>query len=514
MRCIERRGPARRGRKQRASRTMREGNSKCSCRAVGRSLRAFEGGEGLTSVDRMQLNMHERPAGGRLKARECPQVAPLLKFIGGEGSAGGRHILKCRAHLDLASKAKPRGAARLELFVELVPPPQILPGMRRDIATVSPDRGRPDLDASGSVERRAIVVSGIVHDEPVRGGVSGVERIDGTPMLVVYWGRWADLRVAASGRSRRRAWHEWKAASPPTRCRSESTWAISGRALASVSRKVEPRQFPMLEAARHHQLLNASAEARSSAQRCGVSRATAFISYTVAPIESVHLLNTRKRGAVESRQHEHRHLPRPLPDFGESLPGRGSEARQRLLRVETACHHPDYEKIRGDFTRPATAIVFGERGSGKTAIRLQIEDELADHNTSHPDERCLPIIYDELNPVLDRFARHVGVGGGHPDEALKHLKLVDHIDAMMSAIVPNWSIRLWAMRGGPTRGLRLGEHVRRSFRELDLNARQDFMALQMCYDRPAAAASRTVLEGARSVFIRSAVSACSSGWRV
>ena len=118
-------------------------------------------------------------------------------------------------------------------------------------------------------------------------------------------------------------------------------------------------------------------------------------------------------------------------------PFRAEEARHDSVfsRVETACHHPDYEKIRGDFTQPATAIVFGERGSGKTAIRLQIEDELAAHNATHPEQRCLPIIYDELNPVLDRFARQRG------GKALRWMRssrfeLVDHIDAMMSSIVP------------------------------------------------------------------------------
>src|SRR6185503_2236870 len=91
-------------------------------------------------------------------------------------------------------------------------------------------------------------------------------------------------------------------------------------------------------------------------------------------------------------------------------PFRAEEARHDSVfsRVETACHHPDYEKIRGDFANPASSIVFGERGSGKTAIRLQIEDELANHNREHADERCLAVLYDELNPVLDRFARSAG----------------------------------------------------------------------------------------------------------
>ena len=172
-------------------------------------------------------------------------------------------------------------------------------------------------------------------------------------------------------------------------------------------------------------------------------------------------------------------------------PFRAEEARHDSVfsRVETACHHPDYEKIRGDFANPASSIVFGERGSGKTAIRLQIEDELANHNREHADERCLAVLYDELNPVLDRFARSAGGKGGGA-EAIKQFKLVDHVDAMMAAIVP----KLVDQAVGDSRpevSAVMGEHGLRSFRHLDKQGRQDFITLQMCYDRPAAAASRT-----------------------
>lgn len=171
-------------------------------------------------------------------------------------------------------------------------------------------------------------------------------------------------------------------------------------------------------------------------------------------------------------------------------PFRAEEARHDSVfaRVETACHHPDYEKIRGDFAQPASSIVFGERGSGKTAIRLQIEDELAIHNRENADARCLPVIYDELNPVLDRFAR--ASGKSYAVDSLKNLKLVDHIDAMMAAIVPKL-VDQAVGDARPDSATLLGEHSNRGFRHLEKQARQDFVTLQTCYDRPAAAASRT-----------------------
>jgi len=50
----------------------------------------------------------------------------------------------------------------------------------------------------------------------------------------------------------------------------------------------------------------------------------------------------------------------------------------------SATAHSDFEKIAGDFDCPSTAIVFGEKGSGKTAIRIQLADRVSAHNRAHP----------------------------------------------------------------------------------------------------------------------------------
>ena len=47
--------------------------------------------------------------------------------------------------------------------------------------------------------------------------------------------------------------------------------------------------------------------------------------------------------------------------------------------------HPAWEKIYGNPVDPSTSIVFGEKGSGKTAIRLQMFEHLMLHNTDRPD---------------------------------------------------------------------------------------------------------------------------------
>ncbi len=102
--------------------------------------------------------------------------------------------------------------------------------------------------------------------------------------------------------------------------------------------------------------------------------------------------------------------------------------------------HPDFEKILGDPARPSTAIVFGEKGSGKTAIRLQIADRVRRHNESTPSERVLLVAYDDLNPFLDRIAERSGLvaGAATPGELLRVLegiRLVDHIDGILHVAV-------------------------------------------------------------------------------
>ena len=66
-------------------------------------------------------------------------------------------------------------------------------------------------------------------------------------------------------------------------------------------------------------------------------------------------------------------------------------------------HHPSWDKIYGDPLEPATSVVFVEKGSGKTALRLQIAQHLGEHNRRRPDRRVFVVHYDDLNPFLDRF---------------------------------------------------------------------------------------------------------------
>lgn len=152
-------------------------NAEAVVRSVARFLRGSAEGT-LTEADRFCLNMPKRAK--RARRLKCPQVAPVLKFIGstdpyGNPLLGGRHILEFRNDFDRASTAKPHGAARLELFVDLVPA----------------DEPIPMHPAERSGGRLWYLRSFTTH----RFEVDFPKMYDGDkpkPMRVVYWGRWAD----------------------------------------------------------------------------------------------------------------------------------------------------------------------------------------------------------------------------------------------------------------------------------------------------------------------------------
>ena len=68
-----------------------------------------------------------------------------------------------------------------------------------------------------------------------------------------------------------------------------------------------------------------------------------------------------------------------------------------------SAYHPTWDKIYGDPSDPSTSIVFGEKGAGKTAMRLQVARHLEQYNAENPDDQLYVIHYDDFNPFLDRF---------------------------------------------------------------------------------------------------------------
>ncbi|MBV8487867.1 MAG: hypothetical protein JO161_06275, partial [Planctomycetaceae bacterium] len=99
-------------------------------------------------------------------------------------------------------------------------------------------------------------------------------------------------------------------------------------------------------------------------------------------------------------------------------------------RCLNTIHHPAWNKFFGSPADPSTALVFGEKGSGKTALRLQAMAEIEAYNQANPSERTFVISYDDFNPYLDHFRD--AIRARDTAEALKRWQLQDHMDAILS----------------------------------------------------------------------------------
>ncbi len=129
-------------------------------------------------------------------------------------------------------------------------------------------------------------------------------------------------------------------------------------------------------------------------------------------------------------------------------------------------HHPAWNKFFGNPSDPGAALVFGEKGSGKTALRLQAAAELDSHNQAHPGERVLVISYDDFNPYLDHCKAALKVQ--NIDRVLDGWKLDDHMDAILSM--------------GMTQLVDLLTTERVDLTVLSLDQRRDLLLLAALYD--------------------------------
>ncbi len=177
-------------------------------------------------------------------------------------------------------------------------------------------------------------------------------------------------------------------------------------------------------------------------------------------------------------------------------PFRAQEARHDRIfaRLDIAPNsHPDFEKILGDLHRPSTSVVFGEKGSGKTAIRMQIAKRVSEHNDANPDAKVWLVPYDDLNPFLDWYCGRAGITGQSTAEqvtrVLSGFRLVDHLDAILHVAVPNLVDAVLGRLTEPPQAL--GEQPDRKLRSADLTDKRDLLLLQALYDRDGAGAERS-----------------------
>ena len=143
-------------------------------------------------------------------------------------------------------------------------------------------------------------------------------------------------------------------------------------------------------------------------------------------------------------------------------------------------YHPAWQKVYGDPLEPSTSIVFGEKGAGKTAMRLQIVEHIAQHNRENPTQQVYVIEYDDFNPYLDRFREHQMGRARRPDRTLKRWMLWDHMDAILMIGVTSLIDRILGSRHShATKGCQISDEA---VAQLDSNEARDLLLLAACYD--------------------------------
>ncbi|EMI54294.1 P-loop NTPase family protein [Rhodopirellula sallentina] len=148
-------------------------------------------------------------------------------------------------------------------------------------------------------------------------------------------------------------------------------------------------------------------------------------------------------------------------------------------------YHPAWDKVYGDPTEPATAIIFGPKGSGKTAMRLQVDRHLIQFNEQNPDRRVYILRYDDFNPFLDHFCERLGKRAARkPEKALDAWRLWDHMDSIMCIGVTELVDQVLAddvdFRPKSDDGNQIDPQ---RISKLDRNDARDLLLLAACYDQ-------------------------------
>jgi hypothetical protein len=144
-------------------------------------------------------------------------------------------------------------------------------------------------------------------------------------------------------------------------------------------------------------------------------------------------------------------------------------------------YHPTWDKVYGDPSEPATSIIFGEKGSGKTAMRLQLARHLEHYNDRHAGRRLFVVHYDDFNPFLDRFRDRLSSRNRRADRVLGQFKLWDHMDAVLSLGVTGLVDRILEVRQ-PSQAVHC-QIEPAAIDQLDRHQARDLLLLAACYDQ-------------------------------
>jgi hypothetical protein len=153
-------------------------------------------------------------------------------------------------------------------------------------------------------------------------------------------------------------------------------------------------------------------------------------------------------------------------------------------RCIDAGRHPAWSKVYGDPAHPGTAVVLGPKGSGKTAMRLQLVRSFQKFNTDHPESRVFYVQYDDFNRYLGPFEQHLPERiRSVPEKVLAALNVWDHLDAILCEVTTHLVDQVIKASSGdpsePTLAISTEQITK-----LDRAQRRDLVLLSACYDQP------------------------------
>ncbi|MFP4191514.1 MAG: hypothetical protein ACLFU6_05510 [Candidatus Hydrogenedentota bacterium] len=131
--------------------------------------------------------------------------------------------------------------------------------------------------------------------------------------------------------------------------------------------------------------------------------------------------------------------------FATAEEAQGDEVLLRLCKHSPSPYgHPEWSKFCGSPPGNQSSIVFGFKGSGKTAMRLALAEAIARHNETNPDDRTLLVPYEEFNAYLENWRLAMERipprrrGGLSPDSGgayRQYWGLAHHLDAIVAQAV-------------------------------------------------------------------------------
>ncbi len=147
-----------------------------------------------------------------------------------------------------------------------------------------------------------------------------------------------------------------------------------------------------------------------------------------------------------------------------------------------ATFHPAWDKVLGSPSAPSTSIVFGAKGSGKTAMRLQLDRHLQQYNASHAGQRVFVIHYDDFNGSIGELQKRLGRrAAAKPERVLNQVGIHDHMDALLVQGVTELVDQVLQVTGVSSSADQAIEPA--AVNQLDKDQRHDLLLLAACYDQ-------------------------------